>query len=84
VWIPDEDCFLFQSIVPTKGDRWTFLGSRVVLRDVSAKKIDDPAEAFRRFRPQIYVAARERIAWADPKRRQDLSAEEVHAASLSV
>jgi hypothetical protein len=83
LWVSKRDSFLFRCIVPQKGDTWTFVVSRAVLKELSATEVADPPAAFYQFQPQIYRAAQQRMAWADPKEQHELSTDEIRAVTKS-
>jgi len=81
VWVPARESFIFRYIVPAKGAVWTFVVSREALEKLSNGPVADLELAFHRWRPRIYLAAMERMTWADAAMQQELSADEIVAAS---
>jgi hypothetical protein len=76
VWVPQRELFIFRFIVPSRGDRWTFLVHLQDLEELAGHPLE-PEAGFHLFRLEIYEAAKRRMMDGDPKEQQRLNAEEI-------
>jgi hypothetical protein len=83
VWVPQRELFMFRFIVPSRGDRWTFVVHLADLEELAGHQLE-PETGFHLFRLEIYEAAKRRMLDADPTEQQRLNADEISPArSLS-
>jgi hypothetical protein len=76
IWVSQRDVFLFRFIVPSRGDRWTFIVHRDDLDELAGHPVE-PEVGFHQFRLEIYAAAERRMANGNPMEQQRLAARDI-------
>lgn len=77
-WISGRESYVFRCR-KSDGGRWTFIVDRQALEDL-APDAADLDEVFERYRGQIYLAARRRMASGQADQQHVLTAQEIISA----